>query len=193
MQQPALEYEPHPSSVDGEEMFRASPWVSYDPNSDAATGGQGSSRSFAPAMTKDVEMDAPQISTLREDSPEPAPTRTSKFRVKLLVGDAKGAGPSATRTQAPQPESEDEDEEDEDEEEDQLIDDDEEQEIKVTPSPAISVTPSARGSPFKRGVGRGRGGGRKRGAKAGELSTLISRVYVVEAHSNRRDRYGSSF
>ena len=38
-------------------------------------------------MTDDVDMDAPQISTLREETtPEPNPAR-SKFRVKLLVAD----------------------------------------------------------------------------------------------------------
>ena len=47
-------------------------------------------------MTEDVDMDAPQISTLREETtPEPNPAR-SKFRVKLLVGDKGGEGSKAS-------------------------------------------------------------------------------------------------
>lgn len=164
-------------------MFRASPWVTYDPSSDAATPASHSF-SHSPAMaSEDVEMDAPQISTLREDEtpePDPAPARTTKFRVKLLVGEGK-ASSSSSKTQASQPESEDDDEDDdEDDEEDQLIDDEDEQEVKVpTPSPAVSAAPSTRGTPVKRGgAGRGRGG-RKRGAKAG---TLIYSLLPATTH-----------
>ncbi|KAK7686632.1 hypothetical protein QCA50_010232 [Cerrena zonata] len=154
-------------------MFRASPWVTYDPNLDATTSNSHSFPHIPAMASEDVEMDAPQISTLREDEtpePDPTPARTTKFRVKLLVGGGK-AGSSSSKTQMSQPESEDDDEDDDDDdEEDQLIDDDDEEEPEVkvvTPSPAVSAAPSARGTPVKRGAaGRGRGG-RKRGAKAG--------------------------
>lgn len=93
-------------------------------------------------MDDDVDMDAPLISTLCEEA-TPPPSRGSKFRVKLLLGDKKGTGkssspsvPAAARksvlqnqTQS-QPQSEEE--VDEEDEEDQLIDDDE-------PAPSISA------------------------------------------------------
>ena len=65
-------------------------------------------------MNSDVDMDAPQISTLREDeTPEPTPSRTSKFRVKLLVNEGKRAGShgsTATQGQTKRGSDEDEDE-----------------------------------------------------------------------------------
>lgn len=93
-------------------------------------------------MDDDIDMDAPQISTLREET-TPPPSRGSKFRVKLLVGDKKGTGkssspsvPAAARKSVPQnqtlPQPQSEEEVDEEDEEDQLIDDDE-------PAPSISA------------------------------------------------------
>jgi hypothetical protein len=74
-------------------------------------------------------MDAPQISTLREEETPPPqqPARTSKFRVKLLVNEnTGGAGKKDVL--------EEEDGEDElEDEEDQLIDDE---------IPASDVSPS---------------------------------------------------
>src|ERR1700733_5144090 len=70
-----------------ESRFRASAWISYEP--DSRLHG-------ASDMDQDVDMDAPQISTLpEEETPPPQPTRTSKFRVKLLVNEAKGGSPSS--------------------------------------------------------------------------------------------------
>lgn len=93
-------------------------------------------------MDDDVDMDAPQISTLREDD-TPPPARGSKPRVKLLLGDKKSKGkssppsvPAAARKSVPQnqtqPQPQSEEEVDEEDEEDQLIDDDE-------PAPSISA------------------------------------------------------
>lgn len=90
----------------------------------------------------DVDMDAPQISTLREEATPPR-SRGSKFRVKLLVSDKKGSGkssspsvPAAMRKSAPQnqtlPQAQSEEDVDEEEEEDQLIDEDE-------PAPSVSA------------------------------------------------------
>ncbi|KAJ7651538.1 hypothetical protein DFH06DRAFT_546622 [Mycena polygramma] len=65
----------------------------------------------------DVDMDAPQISTLRqEDSPPPPPRR-----VKLLVKDNRVAPPPSSSRKRP---LSDDDEPEEEDEEDQLIDDD---------------------------------------------------------------------
>lgn len=85
------------------------------------------------AVDEDVDMDAPQISTLHEEN-TPPPTRTSKFRVKLLVGEkknkGKGSPPSvsvAARKSAqsgPTPVPSDEDVEEEDEEDQLIYDDD---------------------------------------------------------------------
>ncbi|KIK81886.1 hypothetical protein PAXRUDRAFT_832554 [Paxillus rubicundulus Ve08.2h10] len=93
-------------------------------------------------MDEDIDMDAPQISTLREED-TPPPSRTSKFRVKLLVSDKKGKGKSSSPSGSavarknipptqPQSRPQSDEEEDEEDEEDQLIDDDE-------PAPSISA------------------------------------------------------
>jgi Wiskott-Aldrich syndrome protein len=74
------------------------------------------------------DMDAPQISILREEeSPSPVtshPVRTSKFRVKLLVNESKSSIPHPNSSSRKQP-SGLVGVEDDDDEEDQLIDDDE--------------------------------------------------------------------
>ena len=118
-------------------------------------------------MTEDVDMDAPQISTLREETtPEPNPARSSKFRVKLLVNDKAAEGPKAGSTSSKhgRPDSDDDEDEDEDEEEDQLIDDDDEEVPKPPPSvPPPVVAPVVATPPKRGGRGRGRGGGRGRG------------------------------
>jgi hypothetical protein len=112
------------------QMFRASPWVSYDPSADYRNQGQPPPPALAPPaqMDEDIDMDAPQISTLREDdSPSPVtshPARTSKFRVKLLLNEGKSSAlqsSSGPPKQAPGLM----DDEDDEEEEDQLIDDEE--------------------------------------------------------------------
>ena len=144
-------------------------------------------------MTDDVDMDAPQISTLREEeTPEPQPTQSankaSKFRVKLVVGEGKRAGSAQiTHEKVPYvPHSEDED--DEDDEEDQLIDDDEEEPKVPAPLPMVSVPPviekktvvSKRGgSTTGRGRGRGRG---SRGGKIGRTGTdnPVCRLLVTD-------------
>ena len=115
------------------QMFRASPWINYEP-------GGGDSRQLTlptdhhPAhynnrarlhyntMNHNIDMEAPQISTLREEeTPPPAPNPTrGKFRVNLLVGEK-----IPRKNPAPRVASEDDEDEEQDElEEDQLIDDD---------------------------------------------------------------------
>ncbi|KAJ7204430.1 hypothetical protein GGX14DRAFT_647011 [Mycena pura] len=99
-------------------------------------------------IAQDVDMDAPQISTLRDDSP---PLDPPPRRVKLLVKDTRGAAgqPSSSRKHAL---SDDDDEEEEDEE-DELIDDDDDVVPLVPPSaPPSSAgdSPSKRKAPSKR-------------------------------------------
>ncbi|KAK7063886.1 hypothetical protein R3P38DRAFT_16423 [Favolaschia claudopus] len=100
-----------------------------------------------PAQDQDVDMDAPQISTLhQEDSPPPQPPR----RVKLLVKDTRpGAGQASSSRKRPLP---DDDEPEEEDEEDQLIDDDDvvplARPVVTVPAPAESS--SKRKAPSKR-------------------------------------------
>jgi hypothetical protein len=109
-------------------MFRASPWITYEPSELSRTEAAASEPlNVNLDMDQDVDMDAPQISTLPEEEtpPPPQPTRTSKFRVKLLVNDAKGgASPPASVRTSGTGQGEDEGEGDDEDEEDQLIDDD---------------------------------------------------------------------
>jgi len=109
-------------------------------------------------MDDDVDMDAPQISTLHEDA-TPPPPRGSKLKVKLkLVGDKKGKGkssppgvPAAARKSVPrnqtQPQSEEE--VDEEDEEDQLIDDDEPAPSISAPVASVSTCPKRKAPPKK--------------------------------------------
>lgn len=105
-------------------MFRASPWITYDP---PASDSQAPSQQ----LDNDTEMDAPQISTLHDDGESPSsnsPARTGKFRVKLLVNEARMGTKfitfnGETGEEAGIGEEAEEDEPEEDEEEDQLIDD----------------------------------------------------------------------
>ncbi|KAG7452085.1 uncharacterized protein BT62DRAFT_926299 [Guyanagaster necrorhizus] len=98
-------------------------------------------------MDEDVDMDAPQISTLREEVTPPPPQRTG-IRVKLVVG-KKNAGPTVT-VPSKRSHTEDEDDEDEDQE-DQLIDDDDDVSAKPSKAPArpVETTPK-RKAPVKR-------------------------------------------
>ncbi|KAH9929733.1 uncharacterized protein B0H18DRAFT_996001 [Fomitopsis serialis] len=140
---------------EAQDMFRVSPWITYDPSSDAR------------AETLARNMDAPQISTL-PDTPEPAPARTSKFRVKLLVNEGKRASShSSTAPHARTKRASDEDEDEDEEEEDQLIDDDDDEPSRpsrsahaIQPAPVPTPSTSGRGQATKRGQGRGRGRGR---------------------------------
>ena len=81
------------------------------------------------AMDEDVDMDAPQISTLQDDKTPPPPTKQAKFKVKLLVKKKRSA------SQALPDDDHGEDEEDE------LIDDDEEVPQPVDPQPTVLPPP----------------------------------------------------
>lgn len=165
--------------------FRASPWIPYEPNGETQQDHSRPDVRFR-NMNEDVDMDAPQISTLREEeTPEPQPSQT-KFRVKLLMNENKPRagpppGPSA-RKEEPQAESEDDDEED-DEEEDQLIDDDDDEPRTDAPTTTVSapVPTEKRGAGAKRGTGatgRGRGRGRGGKARAGVARTDVAPILI---------------
>ena len=142
-------------------MFRASPWISYEPaESKVHHGSPPDPIKAKPAtddMDEDVDMDAPQISILRdEESPPPPqqPTRTSKFRVKLLVNDAK-APPTSPGSTSRKPSNGPRDdpslaagEEDDDEEEDQLVDDDN----HINPSTLPKRRSSSKRKPKRKGT-----------------------------------------
>ncbi|KAG1754715.1 uncharacterized protein EDB91DRAFT_248784 [Suillus paluster] len=120
-------------------------------------------------MDEDVDMDAPQISTLREEN-TPPPSRTSKFRVKLLVTEKKGKGkssspsvPASNKKVAPQPpvppppppapqtRPQSDDDVEEEDEEDQLIDDEDElQQSAATPAVTVSTGGTKRKAPARK-------------------------------------------
>lgn len=165
------------------EMFRASPWISYDPASgdprteDLTTTAITHNHSESD-MDEDVDMDAPHISTLREeDSPPPqsSPSHTGKFRVNLVVNEPKPGTKfitfnGETGEEARESDEADEEEDVEEEEEDQLIDDDEEgiSSTVVTPGPSAPGSSTRGAAPTKRG--KGRGGGTKRKGRTGALN-----------------------
>ena len=84
-------------------MFRASPWINYEPGADnrnLALPPDHHPAHYNPAarlhynmVNGDVDMGTPQISTLRdEETPPPQPLSTrGKFRVNLLVGESKSS------------------------------------------------------------------------------------------------------
>lgn len=136
-------------------MFRASPWITYDPPASDSQPSQ--------PMDNDTEMDAPQISTLHDDGESPpsnaSPARTGKFRVKLLVNEAKMGTKfitfnGETGEEARVAEEAEEDEPDDDEE-DELMEDEAADASTGTPAGASSTggagaSPSATKSGTKR-------------------------------------------
>jgi len=100
-------------------MFRASPWVSYDPTPTSHHNRQR-------PMENDPSMEAPQISILRDDSPPILKTPKLTIRKKPIIK------PPPAPEQEPVVE-------DQDDEEDQLIDDLEDDSVK--PSPPSESSP----------------------------------------------------
>ncbi|KAA1471433.1 hypothetical protein DENSPDRAFT_115569 [Dentipellis sp. KUC8613] len=171
------------------EMFRASPWISYGPISTDSSSPHHASR-HGSEMDEDVDMDAPQISTLREeDSPPPtsSPARTGKFRVKLLVNNNETkmntkfisfngeTGEEAGETD----EVDEEDEADEeDDEEDQLIDDDDDvNSVSVASGPPVAGPSSRGGGPSKRGQKKSRGQGKRRGRAGAPIPAALMSTF----------------
>lgn len=105
-------------------------------------------------MDEDVDMDAPQISTLRDEE-SPPPARVSKFRVKLLLKQSKETGVSSgsgsRRSSLAGQNDFDEEEEDE---EDQLIDDDDDDTSTKVSAPVPVSRPAESSSKRKTTVKR---------------------------------------
>ncbi|KAG0707621.1 hypothetical protein DFH29DRAFT_896619 [Suillus ampliporus] len=119
-------------------------------------------------MDEDVDMDAPQISTLREEN-TPPPSR-GKFRLKLLVTEKKGKGKSSSPSvsasnkkaaplppppppppPAPLTRPQSDDDVEEEDEEDQLIDDEDElQQAASTPAVSVSTGGTKRKAPARK-------------------------------------------
>jgi hypothetical protein len=114
-------------------MFRASPWVTYDPSVNIQPEPLD--------MDEDVDMDAPQISTLREEvTPPPVPKSAAASRRSKASAKPRTASWSRPVRKEPLTEEEYEDAE---EEEDQLIDDDDDDDMKPVPPAALSTSRSS--------------------------------------------------
>lgn len=104
--------------------FRASPWVTYEPSIPSRIRQRPASDSD---MDEDIEMDAPQISTLREeDSPPPQPPKKNIIHIKKRPASTTLTRPSSDKVSAGN-----------NEEEDQLVDelvDDDDDVAKPSPS-----------------------------------------------------------
>jgi hypothetical protein len=128
-------------------MFRASPWVTYDP--------PVNHHLKLHKMEQDIDMDAPQISILREEeTPPPVPKSASTSRRgKTSVKPRTADFPTWPRPVRKESQTEEEYEEAE-EEEDQLIDDDDDDDdMKPVPPAALSASRSGdskRKSPAKK-------------------------------------------
>jgi Wiskott-Aldrich syndrome protein len=102
--------------------FRASPWVSYEPNTSYSNRQQLRTTS---EMDGDVDMEAPQISTLREEATPPPASMKSKPGWLKPHGWSKGPnGPPLQSGKSPHSPFTRDDQDEPEEEEDQLIDDD---------------------------------------------------------------------
>ena len=118
--------------------FRASPWVTYEPTINYPNRQQPRP---ATEMDADIDMDAPQISTLPEEATPPPASVKSKTKPgwPKTQGWSKGPnGPPLQSGKSPHPPSM-RDDQDEPEEEDQLIDDDDD---ALQPSAASSSRPT---------------------------------------------------
>jgi hypothetical protein len=165
-------------------MFRASPWVTYDPSVNIH---------HPLDMDEDVDMDAPQISTLREEvTPPPVPKSASTSRRSKASAKPRTAEfPSWSRPVRKEPVTEEE-YEDAEEEEDQLIDDDDDGDMKPVPPAALSAgrsgeSASKRKSPAKKkprkSDKRGADDGKNAGEKAAPLvSDTLPLTWLASAH-----------
>ena len=112
-------------------MFRASPWVNYGP----ATDYQGPHTD----MDREIDMDAPQISTLREEATPPPQIKSGAVRKGKQAN--KPSATSSWPRPRPKKSHTDEEYDEVEEEEDQLIDDDDDM---MKPLPPASLPPSGR-------------------------------------------------
>ncbi|KAF8807900.1 hypothetical protein BYT27DRAFT_7256441 [Phlegmacium glaucopus] len=119
--------------------FRASPWVTYEPTTSYPNRQQPHPAS---EMDGDVDMEAPQISTLREEVTPPPASMKSKSKlgsIPWLKPPGWSKGPNGSPLGGKSPPFAREDQEEPEEEEDQLIDDDDD---ALQPSGTSSSRPS---------------------------------------------------
>jgi len=121
--------------------FRASPWVTYEPSIPSRTRQQPDSDA---EMDEDIEMDAPQISTLREEeSPPPQPPKKNIIHIKKR--------PTITPlTSLPSDKTPDGNDEEEDQLIDELINDDGDDDPTKPSSPSQPTAGRSNDSPQKR-------------------------------------------
>ncbi|KAF9270856.1 hypothetical protein L218DRAFT_983255 [Marasmius fiardii PR-910] len=130
--------------------FRVGPWVPYEPPSTS------SQTSTFGVMDHDVDMDAPQISTLREEeTPPPPKANNPRFKLKLVVKDKTKTITSSSAGKT-HPGEEEEGEDEEDDQEDQLIDDDDD-----GPIPASLLSSKRKAAPVATPSGSGKRKSRK--------------------------------
>ena len=114
--------------------FRASPWVTYEPT----TSYHRQQTRQATEMDVDVDMDAPQISTLPEEATPPPASVKSKSKPGWSKPQGWSKGPNGPPLHSGKSPHSREDQDEPEEEEDQLIDDDDDD------APQPSATSSSR-------------------------------------------------
>ena len=122
--------------------FRASPWVTYKPSTSYPNRQHPRP---AREMDGDVEMEAPHISTLREEATPPPASMKSKSKSGWLKphGWSKGPnGPPLHSGKPPHSPFTRDDQDEPEEEEDQLIDDDDNEDDALQPSATSSNRPT---------------------------------------------------
>jgi hypothetical protein len=128
---PDQSYEIH---ANNQSMFRASPWVPYDPST------------AHHQMDEDVDMDAPQISILKDEA-SPPPATSSQSSPSKKIKKARKEPPTWARPRPQGSHTDDEYDEVEEQEEDQLIDD---EDTKIPAPPSISASVSGRSAEPKK-------------------------------------------
>ena len=122
--------------------FRASPWVTYEPTTSYPNRQQPRPAAPVTEMDVDVDMDAPQISTLPEEATPPPASVKSKSKPGWLKPHGWSKGPNGPPLHSGKPPHSPftRDDQDEPEEEDQLIDDDDDDALQ--PSATSSSRPT---------------------------------------------------
>lgn len=117
--------------------FRASPWVTYEPTTSYPNRQQPRPTT---EMDVDVDMDAPQISTLPEEATPPPASAKSKSKPGWSKPQGWNKGPNGPPLQSGRSPHSRDDLDEPEEEEDQLIDDDDDDALQ--PSATSSSRPT---------------------------------------------------
>ena len=159
--------------------FRASPWVTYEPTTSYPNRQQPRPTT---EMDVDVDMDAPQISTLPEESTPPPASVKSKSKPQ---GWSKGpSGPPLHSGKSPHSRD---DQDEPEEEEDQLIDDDDDDALQPSATPSSRPTEN-RKLPAKKKARKGNKTTLETGEKSKEMVFLPAmscfKATPVESHED---------